>query len=75
MVSVLARGGKVLDDLASMGYVAPELASWVGPASPDAPQGVPQGALQGVEGASQGLNSVPDVPQSDAMGRRDVPRP
>ena len=35
-VGVLAKGGKVLDDLAEMGYVIPELASWVGPASTQA---------------------------------------
>ena len=71
MVGVLVRGGKVLDDLASMGYVAAELASWVGPASPDAPQGVPQGALQGVEGASQ----VPDTPLQGAGGALPLPDP
>ena len=38
-VGVLAKGGKVLDDLAEMGYVVPELASWVGSASGEVPQG------------------------------------
>ena len=39
-VGVLAKGGKVLDDLAAMGYVAAELASWVGPISEVVPQEV-----------------------------------
>ncbi|MFA9436987.1 MAG: hypothetical protein ACEROO_07690, partial [Candidatus Bathyarchaeota archaeon] len=40
MVVVLARGGKVLNDLSNMGYVAPELAAWVGAPLAEAPQEV-----------------------------------
>lgn len=31
MVGVLAAGGKVLDELAELGYMVPELPLWVGP--------------------------------------------
>ena len=49
---MLARCGTVLDDLAEMGYVAPELASWIGRTSTEAPQDAsdaPQDASEGVE--------------------------
>ena len=38
-VGVLANGDKVLDDLAAYGYVAAELADWVGPTSAEVAQG------------------------------------
>ena len=57
---MLAKGGKVLDDLADMGYVVPELAEWVGPTSAEVPQGVPQ--------------QVGEVPQGGGEVPQEVPR-
>jgi len=77
-VGVLARGGKVLNELADTGYVAPELASWVDPTSGTAstpasevPQGVPPSTSEGVEALedpSKGGQGVPpgtsEVPET-----------
>ena len=56
MAGVLAREGKVLDDLAAMGYKVAELADWVGPTSAEFAQAAPQaahGTLEGAQGGAQ----------------------
>ena len=45
---MLAKGGKVLDDLAGMGYVVAELAEWVGPTSAEVAQATLAGAQAGL---------------------------
>ena len=50
IVGVLAKGGKVLDDLAALRYVVAELAGWVGPTT----EGVAQVASQGGQPPSLG---------------------
>ena len=52
MDGVLAQGSKIFDDIADLGYMVAELASWVGPTSTDAPQEAsypPQDTSEGVE--------------------------
>lgn len=54
---MLAKGGKVLNDLAEMGYVVAELADWVGPTSAELAQAdleVPQGVGQVPQQVPQG---------------------
>ena len=59
---MLVKDGKMLDDLATMGYEVAELAEWVGPTSaevPQDPQGVPHTLPQPPQGVPQGGGQVP----------------
>jgi len=67
MDGVLAKGGKVLEDLAEMGYVVAELAGWVGPTSAETAQ-------VGGQVAQAGAQVAQEVPRSLAGAQAGAER-